>query len=310
MIGPNAPDSTDPVVAALLESTTFPSSGTVTLAVSGGPDSMALLALGVARGLTVTAVHVDHQLRAASHREGAFVAEWCDRWGATCFRLQVPVLDGPDLEARARVARHGALPSDTLFGHTADDQAETVVLRLLRGTGPSGLAAMRPERHPLLGLRRADTEALCAHLGVEPVRDPTNDDPRFTRNRVRSEVLPLLNDVAGRDVAPLLARLAALAGEQTDAVDLLALTVDPTDAASLAAAPPALAASAFRTWWLAATDLPYPPDAAAMRRVIDVARGHSIGCDVAGGWQLRRTSGQLRLVAPGGVAGTPRAAEG
>src|SRR5690606_37104020 len=104
------------------------------------------------------------------------------------------------LEARARAARLSVLPPGTLFGHTADDQAATVLVRLLRGTGPTGLAAMRVEGHPMLGLRRAETVALCDDLGIETVEDPSNRDPRFVRNRVRAEVLPLLHDVAGRDV--------------------------------------------------------------------------------------------------------------
>ena len=100
-----------------------------------------------------------------------------------------------------------------------DDQAETILLNLLRGSGADGLAGMEPgRRHPLLGLRRQETHAVCAAMGLEPVRDPSNDDPAFLRNRVRHELLPLCADVAGRDPVPLLARQA---GVLRDEVTLL-----------------------------------------------------------------------------------------
>lgn len=294
--GPRPPRAEDPVVAALLSRCDFAPAGTaVTCAVSGGADSSALLALAVAAGMRVTAVHVDHGLRAGSHLEAGSVRALADAWGTSFRAERVVVADGPDLEARARAARRGVLPDDALHGHTADDQAETVLLRLMRGTGPSGLAAMRPATHPLLGLRRADTVMLCAHLGVVPFEDPTNLDGRFRRNRVRHEVLPLLDDVAGRDVVPLLCRLADLAAADAVLIDALASALDPTDAASLAGAPPAVAAAAWRRWWTDTTGLGHPPDRAATERVLAVARGGVRSCDVVDGWRVARTAGRLRL---------------
>ena len=302
------PSSDDAVVSTLLARCSFPPAddaegATLTVAVSGGADSLALLALAVATGRPTTAIHVDHGLREGSESESDLVAQVCRDWGAAFAARSVQVDDGPDLEARARAARHAVLPSRTLFGHTADDQAETVLLRLLRGTGPAGLAAMRPDRHPMLRLRRAETEALCAHLGLRPFEDPSNRDPRFTRNRVRHEVLPLLAEVAGRDTVPLLARLAELAGAQADVLEAVALLVDPTDAATLADLPPALAATAVRSWWRSTTGLDHPPDAAAVARIVAVASGSATGCDVVGGWSVRRTAGRLRLAGPDGPSG-------
>ncbi len=120
------------------------------------------------------------------------------------------------------------LPADVLTGHTADDQAETVLINLLRGAGASGLAAMRPgPTKPLLALRRAETVALCADLGLDPVIDPSNADRRFLRNRVREEVLPLLCDVAKRDVVPLLLRTGELLRDDDDLLDELAVSHRP-----------------------------------------------------------------------------------
>ena len=131
------------------------------------------------------------------------------------------------------------LGPDAATGHTADDQAETVLVNLLRGAGVHGLAAMRAgPGHPLLGLRRAETVALCEHLGLVPVRDPSNDDPRFVRNRVRHELLPLCSAIAGRDVVPVLARQAGVLAGDADLLDRRWPRWSiPTDAAALAARP-------------------------------------------------------------------------
>lgn len=282
--------------SALLPRTALPAPGSpLACAVSGGPDSLALLVLAAAQGCEVTAYHVDHGLRAGSAAEARVVEEVARALGANFVARRAPVAPGPNLEARARAARTAALPAGHATGHTADDQAETVLLRLLRGTGVAGLAAMRPgPQHPLLRLRRAETEAVCEGLGLRPVRDPTNADRRFWRNRIRHEVLPLLADVAGRDVVPLLCRLADVAREESDALEMLADELDAADARVLSAAPTAVARRALRRW-LASQAPPYPPDRAGLERVLDTARGRTRACEVAGAGRVRRRSGRLEL---------------
>jgi tRNA(Ile)-lysidine synthase len=271
-------------------------------AVSGGADSLALLALAVEAGCEVTAVHVDHGLRPGSDAEAAVVEAAAERFGARFRAERVDVAPGADLEARARAARRSVLPPDHATGHTADDRAETVLLAMLRGTGLDGLAALAPgPRHPIVGLRRAETHARCDALGLHPVRDPSNADPRFRRNRVRHEVLPLLADVAGRDVVALLCRLADLAAADTALLDAAAgeAVPDPTDAAAVAAAPDPLARRALRAWLRTATDdEAHPPDLAALERVLAVARGDAVATDVGGGLRVARTSGRLRTERP------------
>lgn len=215
------------------------------------------------------------------------------RFGA-CFRAeQVHVAPGPNLEARARAARLAALGEGAATGHTADDQAETVVLNLARGAGLDGLAGMRPgHRHPILALRRRETVALCAAEKLEPVIDPTNLDPVHCRNRVRHEVIPLLCDVAGRDVVPILARQAGLLADEADLLDELAVGVDPTDARWLAGAPLPLARRSVRRWLT--DERGYPPGAAAVERVLAVAGGRCRACEVGGGRRVARTEGRLR----------------
>ena len=258
---------------------------------SGGADSLALLVLAVGAGCEVTAVHVDHGLREGSPAEADVVAAAAGRFGARFRAERVEVAPGPNLEARARAARYAVLPADVLTGHTADDQAETVLVNLLRGSGLDGLAGMRPAGHPLLRLRRAETTALCRGLGLEPVEDPTNASPAHRRNRVRHELLPVLDAIAERDVAGLLARQATILRDEGDLLDALAATIDATDARALAAAPPALARRAVRRWL---TD-GYPPDAATVERVLAVARGEATACDAGAGRRVSRSAMRLHL---------------
>lgn len=259
---------------------------------SGGADSLALLVLAVEAGCEVTAVHVDHGLRLDSAREADVVAGAAARFGARFEARRVEVAPGPNLEARAREARYAVLPKDAATGHTLDDQAETILLNLLRGAGADGLVAMQPgPRKPLLRLRRSETRALCEALGLAAVEDPSNADPAFRRNRVRHEVLPLLNDVAGRDVAPVLARQAELLRDEVGVLDALAAEIDPCDCRALAAAPVALARRAVRR--LLTGD--HPPDAAAVERVLAVARGEAVACEVAPGLRVARSRNRLTV---------------
>lgn len=264
-------------------------------AVSGGADSLALLVLACAAGLDVTAVHVDHGGRAGSADEASVVAAAAARFGARFERRSVDVPPGPNLEARWREARLGVLPTGALTGHTADDWAETVVLNLLRGSGLDGLAGIRPgPTKPLLRLRRTETHALCSSLGLSPVVDPTNDDPSFRRNRVRHEVLPLLDAVAERDVAAVLVRQADLLLDDAALLDELALAVDPTDARALSAAPLPLARRAVRRW-LQGPD-GHPLDAASVERVLAVARCEAVACELPGGVRVERSGMRLAAV--------------
>lgn len=270
------------------------------VACSGGPDSVALLALIVASGRTPTAVHVDHGLRPDGSAEGAFVADTAARLGARARAVRVTVVPGPNLEARARVARYRALDevrvdlraATVLVGHTADDQAETVLLNLLRGAGPAGLGGIRPgPHHPILALRRAETERVCAIFDLDLVDDPSNLDRRHLRNRVRHELIPLLADLSDRDPVTLLARLADLARSESDLLEELADTLDPTDARALSRAPAPIARRAVRRWLTG----DHPPDLATVDRVLAVARGDSLGTEIGGRRRVTRHGQRLQL---------------
>jgi tRNA(Ile)-lysidine synthase len=276
----------------------------VMVACSGGPDSLALLALAVAVGLDPIAAHVDHGSRPGSDAVAAVVAGHAARLDVAVRTERVVVPPGPNYEARARVARYGALQrvrdeldaSVVLVGHTADDQAETVLLNVLRGSASAGLSAMPARRErivrPLLEIRRAETEALCAALGLEPVRDPTNEDLTLRRNWIRQEVLPALAAGAGRDLVPVLARQADILRAESDYLDSLAEAAWSADGARparvLAAMPTVLARRAVRLWLG-----PPPPSLDEVERVLDVARGVARATEVAGGRRVWRTRGHL-----------------
>lgn len=203
----------------------------VLIACSGGPDSTALLdalaRLAPPRRLALHVAHVDHGLRPGSGSEAAVVAALASARALPFTGLRVAVAAGASLQDRARSARRQALlalaaelgATAVALGHTADDQAETVLMRALRGATPPSLAAMGMRdgalARPLLRVWREQTVATCAELGLTPLDDPSNRDPRYLRTRVRHEVIPVLEAVfpgARRRLCVLAERQRALAG--------------------------------------------------------------------------------------------------
>jgi tRNA(Ile)-lysidine synthase len=309
--GVSAPTGDWPaVVVDLLPRCGFPPRDSVlNCAVSGGPDSLALLMLAVAAGCTVTAIHVDHGLRPESAAEATVVEHAAWLVGAKFVAEKVSVVPGPNLEARARAARFAALPDAVATGHTMDDQAETILLNLLRGSGADGLAGMEPGyRHPLLGLRRHETHAVCAAMGLTPVHDASNADAAFLRNRVRHELLPLCADVAGKDPVPLLARQAGVLRDEVSLLNELARQAapDPQNAKAVAAVPVPLARRAVRQWLQeAGGERAYPPSLAEVERVLAVAAGTAVATEISGGRRVRRSAGRLSVEAVGSDSVTP-----
>ena len=236
------------------------------VALSGGPDSLALAAAAAAVRPT-TALIVDHQLQQDSAevaRTARAQALTVGCVAARILRVEVGAVGGP--EAAARSARYAALDevrggAAVLLAHTLDDQAETVLLGLGRGSGPRSIAGMRsydpPWGRPLLGVRRAVTAAACAELQLTPWSDPHNTDARFTRVRLRTEVLPLLEDVLGGGVAEALARTADALRADGEVLDVLAAQVldrtrraDGLAVSELIDVAPAVRRRVLRAWLL------------------------------------------------------------
>ena len=233
------------------------------VACSGGADSLALAAAAAfvapRLGLRAGGVTVDHGLQDGSDERAAAVSARLTELGLDPVRsvaVKVPSPGtgpgpSPGPEAAARTARYAALDvavkeygaTVVLLGHTLDDQAETVLLGLARGSGARSLAGMParrdPYRRPLLGLRRATTAAACAELGLPPWQDPHNGDYRFARARVRHQALPALEQALGPGVAEALARTAAQLRADAECLDGLAFA----ESGQLRAASSDLAAS-------------------------------------------------------------------
>ncbi|MCL4448984.1 MAG: tRNA lysidine(34) synthetase TilS [Actinobacteria bacterium] len=263
-------------------------------AVSGGADSLTLMLLGLWRGCKVTAIHVDHGLRQDSAQEALVVQQAAEQFGADFISQQVKVDMGPNLEARARQARLSVLPPDTATGHTMDDQAETVLINLLRGSGLDGLSAMRlGAKHPLLKIRRHQTQALCKALQLKPVVDPSNFDLSYLRNRIRNQLIPYLCELANRDIVPILARTADIMGEEADLLNLLAESLDPSDSVALSASSDVLSRRAIRQWLKPMLGL--PPSYACVQRIVDVAKGKAKACEVVTGISVVRSKGKLYI---------------
>jgi tRNA(Ile)-lysidine synthase len=283
----------------------------VVVACSGGPDSLALLVIAAAAALQPVAVHVDHGLRPDSAQEAEVVRDAARRLGVESRCVAVDVGAGGNLEARARDARYAALEqarvavnaTAVLVAHTADDQAETVLLNLLRGSGASGLAGMPARRgfvvRPLLGARRVDVHAVCAEHGLAPVVDPSNDDRGHRRNWVRLDALPALCEGAQRDLVPVLNRQAGVMRAEADLLDELAdallAEVGPHEpsARALAGAHPALARRAVRRWLGAP-----PPTLAEVDRVLEVARCERKAAQLSRGRRVWREAGVLHQAVP------------
>ena len=298
----------------------------VLVGLSGGADSLALaVATGFVAprvGLRWGGVVVDHRLQPGSDRVAAAAAEQARALGADPVRVErVDVTSagplGPEGSAReARLAALGRVAAETsavavLLAHTRDDQAETVLLGLARGSGPRSLAGMAPQagllRRPLLDLARTQTERVCEVAGLTPWIDPHNADPAYARSRVRTEVLPVLEKQLGPGVADALARTADLLRADTDLLDLLAQDLLAAvrvsaggvalDVAGLAAAPAALRGRVLRT---AALDAGAPATDLTSGHVADLERlvtdwhGQQ-GVDLPGRLRASRDGATLRF---------------
>jgi tRNA(Ile)-lysidine synthase len=215
----------------------IPRGARVLVAVSGGPDSMALLdvlaRLRGERAFELVGHGVDHGLREGAAAELDLAEAFARSRDVPFARTRVDVAPGGNLQARARSARYAALEAAAAAAgctrmataHHADDRAETFLLRLLRGTSPRGLAVLPPRAgdriRPLLRARRADIDAHVARHAIPFATDPSNRDPRFARTRVRDEVLPLLERLSPKIVE----NLCSLADE-------LAIAEAPDDASA------------------------------------------------------------------------------
>jgi len=263
----------------LLEASTFPAAGSsVDLAVSGGPDSVGLLLLAMAAGLTVSVHHVDHHARATSGADAQLVRELCAQ-------------------------RRGALPEGALTGHTMDDLAETVLLNMVRGAGVDGLTPMvRDPTKPLVGVRRSHLHDFVAAAGVEVVHDETNEDDTFQRNRVRHHLIPMLNDLAQRDVVPILARQADVLYEDRAWLEELVASdlgvgLTELDCRELRQWPRARLRRWLRAKLAVVDELGerHPPSSAEVERALEVVDGAVVAAELSGGRRLARSLQRLSL---------------
>ena len=278
--------------------------------------------------LDVAAAHLDHSLDPDSGLRAAGAAELAARLGVPLIstRLAGGPPRGESTEAWARRRRYALLEEiardrgadAVVTAHHADDQAETVLLRMLYGSGLEGLAAIRatavregrlPVERPLLGLRREDLLAALAAAGLEPLTDPTNADPRVPRNRVRHHLLPALAaaDPAVAERLAALAAAAAAAGRRCDellaaALDVRRLGGDPVDGGAdldrgaLEALPEPLPEIALALLARRA-GAAYPAGAPARQELLrQLAGNRRIGCDCGRGWRFEADLERLRVV--------------
>jgi len=288
------------------------------VALSAGPDSTALLAaLAQLRDAgeigAVAALHVDHGLRSGGEEDAACAAAACERFGVPLARAKVTVGPG-NLQAAARRARYAALEAEAgrigatriATGHTRTDQAETVLLRLLRGSGARGLAAIPPRRgrivRPLIDRSRAEGIRFLTELGVRWRDDPTNATPRYARNRVRLALWPAVLALAPA-AERALARAADLAREDERALARRARLIVGVEAAvevaRLARAPAAVRRRVLRRMWRNATGRGTRLEAKHVEAMLAlVRRGRPGRAVLPGGLEARCRYGRMEIGAP------------
>jgi tRNA(Ile)-lysidine synthase len=253
-----------------------------------------MLLLASAMGREVVVWHVDHQLRTTSADDAAYVMDVAKSLGVACNVVVIDLEEGPNLEARARALRRAVLPTDVAYGHTTDDQLETYLINLMRGSGLDGWVALSPgAQHPILGLRRTETHLVCEQAGVTPIVDSMNDDARFVRVRVRNEIVPLLDDIASRDVAAVFGRQAPLIADDVLYLNDAASQLDPTDTRAMQKTPRALVRRALRRWLISSDG--YAPDADAIERVMAVVDHDIKATEVAGVGRVTRRDRRLSI---------------
>jgi tRNA(Ile)-lysidine synthase len=228
------------------------------------------------------------------------VEELGDELGVAVRVHVVTVGDGPNLEARAREARRSVLPPGAMTAHTMDDLAETVLVNLLRGSGVDGLSPMVGDpTKPLLELRREELRGWVETSGHRVIHDPSNDDRRFVRNRLRHDGLPYLSELAGRDLAPILARQAYLLADERAWLDDLvtpdaARGLSEIDCRELRQWPVARLRRWLRTVLRATSQFP-PPSADEVERVIAVVYDRAVATEIAGGRRVARHDRHLEV---------------
>jgi tRNA(Ile)-lysidine synthase len=294
----------------------------VLVAVSGGADSLALayaiLAESQPLAITAIAVTIDHQLQSGSSAQAEKVEKQLKEFGYEKVITEKVVVDSKSgIEAGARDARYQALSAcaekekatKIFLGHTRDDQAETVLLGLARGSGTRSLSGMAVENgiyiRPFLHITRTETEAACKEIGIDPWNDPHNDNTEFSRVRVRTEILPIMEAKLGPGIAAALARSASILRDDADALDELAQNeISQSDLASLDCEHLSTLARAIRSRILRAAI--YAAGAplgsitadhlAGVEALVTSWRGQG-ALSLPGGVKVERISGRLSLLA-------------
>ncbi|GAA0208239.1 tRNA lysidine(34) synthetase TilS [Corynebacterium riegelii] len=281
--------------------------GPVVIGLSGGPDSLALVAAALAEGVPVLAVVVNHNLQEGSAQIAGEAAVQARALGASTriVHVDVDVERGGSVEAAARQARYAALfevaaeaagdRAEVWVAHTADDQAETLLLGALRGN-PSGMLQRSGNLvRPFLYLRRADTVGACTELHLHPWHDPMNEDPAFRRVAMRTEIIPALSELLGGDAVPALARTADRIAQSNEVIRELASASTEMDCEELAGLPAVVRRFRIHAWLVEKHVHPNGAQLDAIERLVTHWRGQ-VGVELAGSQAVKREAGRLVVV--------------
>lgn len=278
----------------------------VLVACSGGPDSIALAVLAKSFEIEFGLAYIDHGINIATSECEIIVKELAQICGVPFYTAHLNLGLNPkfesNIEATARSHRYEALEKIRIThkyeivatAHHLDDVAETYLINLIRGSG-SGISSLAKERNsivrPILHWRKRDLEKLNRKIGLNYFIDEMNSQTRFVRNRIRNEVIPLLNDISDRDISPLIERAARFARRDNEFLDALASSKWPGEHAStrvLSELDPVLQVHAIRAWING-----YPPSEEEMERILEVVKHDRTSTQISGNRTIWRSGAIL-----------------
>lgn len=264
--------------------------GHLNLAVSGGADSVALMCIVYHLGRTASVHHVNHGIRDASNDEAKIVQELAENFQFDFF-LYETTIGFQNMEENARQARQDFLPEDVLTAHSFEDKVETVIMNFMRGATSKGFSPMTDK--PLINITANELDSIVVYYDVSPCVDSTNFTQEHVRNRVRHELIPLMTDISGTNIAKPIIRNSQIALEESEYLDQIASKIDITQCKTAKTENIVILRRATRMW--IEENISHKYSEVNITNLVSVVQGETLGTQIAGK-TIRRQNNQLHIL--------------